>query len=264
MPGDGDGNSHQPGHVGRLMNPASAPVHVVEVFGPTVQGEGPNVGRPAVFVRLGGCNLTCAACDTPYTWDGSRFNLRREITPTPAGEVVADVTNRSGDRVGLVVVTGGEPLLHRHQPGFRHMVVALRDGGSRVQVETNGTLRPPWWMVDSGVSFVVSPKLVGPLATDPQQRRLDPGVLAVWADHAHTGQAVFKFVVATPGDVDEVARFATRWALPRHLVWVMPAGATRDEALATGQAIADRACHHGLPITPRLHLLLWPGDTRGR
>ena len=40
---------------------------VSEVFGPTLQGEGPHAGRPCHFIRLGGCNLSCSWCDTPYS-----------------------------------------------------------------------------------------------------------------------------------------------------------------------------------------------------
>ena len=52
---------------------------VAEIFGPTWQGEGPSAGQVAAFVRLGLCNLTCAWCDTAYTWDRSRFDLRAEL-----------------------------------------------------------------------------------------------------------------------------------------------------------------------------------------
>ena len=58
---------------------------VAECFGvetPTFQGEGPSCGHPALFIRLSRCNLTCARCDTKYTWDWSRFDEK----PLPAGE----------------------------------------------------------------------------------------------------------------------------------------------------------------------------------
>jgi len=48
-------------------------LRVAELFGPTVQGEGPAAGERAAFVRLSGCPLACAWCDTPYTWDAGRF-----------------------------------------------------------------------------------------------------------------------------------------------------------------------------------------------
>lgn len=51
---------------------------VSEVFGPTHQGEGPHAGQLCAFVRLMGCNLSCSWCDTPYTWDASRYDLKAE------------------------------------------------------------------------------------------------------------------------------------------------------------------------------------------
>ena len=78
---------------------------ISEVFGPTLQGEGPHAGRTVQFIRLGGCNLSCSWCDTPYTWDASRFNLRQELTPMSVQEIL--------DRIipGVpIVLSGGEPL----------------------------------------------------------------------------------------------------------------------------------------------------------
>src|SRR3954452_24909384 len=90
---------------------AAAPsVVVAEVFGPTIQGEGRNLGQRAAFVRLGGCNLHCTWCDTPYTWDASRYDLRAEMSRRPVAEIVAEVRPM---RPHVVVLTGGEPLLHQ-------------------------------------------------------------------------------------------------------------------------------------------------------
>ena len=62
---------------------------VSEVFGPTIQGEGPHAGRRVYFVRLGGCNLSCSWCDSAYTWDGETYDLREELTPSTALDVLA-------------------------------------------------------------------------------------------------------------------------------------------------------------------------------
>ncbi len=98
---------------------------VVEVF-PTIQGEGPFAGRPAVFVRLAGCDLQCPLCDTDYT------TTRRLI---PLDELVEQVSSVIGS-ARLVVITGGEPF--RQRCGLFVRALLARD--LAVQFETNGTL----------------------------------------------------------------------------------------------------------------------------
>lgn len=99
-------------------------VNVVETF-VSLQGESTYAGRPCFFVRLGGCNLRCRYCDTPYAYaEGSRRTVS-DVT----GEFVA-----SG--VSLAEITGGEPLL---QDGCRDLALALEAAGARVLVETNGS-----------------------------------------------------------------------------------------------------------------------------
>ena len=104
---------------------------VSEVFGPTVQGEGPTIGRRAAFVRLGRCNLDCSWCDTPYTWDWDRYDPKVELHERPVAEVVAEVEAMGVD---WVVVTGGEPLLQQRR--LLPFLLAASDRGWTVEVET--------------------------------------------------------------------------------------------------------------------------------
>lgn len=94
----------------------------------TIQGEGPHVGTPAVFIRLAGCNLRCPGCDTEYT----KIMGDRAYTPI---RLVGEVQERIAPG-GLVVLTGGEPFRQNIAP-LAHLLV---ETGFRVQVETNGTL----------------------------------------------------------------------------------------------------------------------------
>lgn len=101
---------------------------VIKIFG-TLQGEGPFAGRPAVFVRLAGCNFSCIQCDTDYTTDRQAFDI-----PTIASCVGA-IAEQQGN-VALVVITGGEPFRQNIGP----LVNTLLGVGMEVQIETNGTL----------------------------------------------------------------------------------------------------------------------------
>ena len=133
---------------------------VKEIFY-TLQGEGANAGRAAVFLRFSGCNLwtgreedraeaACPFCDTDFVGvgaDGGKFDSPEAL----ARAVVSrwPWKNMRGARP-LVVCTGGEPLLQLDAP----LVAALHDAGFEVAIETNGTKEPP-----PGIDWIcVSPK----------------------------------------------------------------------------------------------------------
>ncbi len=143
-------------------NPKRAPetgdgstLQIVEIF-PTLQGEGPFAGHPAVFVRLGGCNLACDFCDTEF----------EDFRAMDLVSVVAEVKKLAEKRIDLVVITGGEPLRQNIAP----LCEALLAEGLRVQIETNGTL---WRPLPEGVNVVCSPKV-----TDGKYHPLRPDLLA--------------------------------------------------------------------------------------
>jgi 7-carboxy-7-deazaguanine synthase len=223
---------------------------VAETF-TSFQGEGPSTGQPAAFIRLSRCNLTCAFCDTPYTWDWSRFHPGTEATRQTAGDLATWVT---AQRTELVVITGGEPLIQ--QAALIPLITALADAKRMVEVETNGTIAPLAGLAELVTRFNVSPKLSG--SGISEGRRLVPSALRALAA---TGKAVFKFVICDPGELDEIAELEAAYGLTP--VWVMPE-ATSPQALTAGmQDIAEAALARGWNLSGRLHVLLW-GDARGR
>jgi len=115
----------------------------------TFQGEGPNAGVPAVFVRLGGCNLNCDFCDAEFE-DFHEMDVTDIIN-----EIITSANNEKGARTrNLVVITGGEPL---RQP-IELLCKNLLKEGFKVQIETNGTL---FRDLDKRVEIVCSPKNTG-------------------------------------------------------------------------------------------------------
>lgn len=231
---------------------SSTSLLVSEVFGPTLQGEGPSAGRSAVFVRLGRCNLSCVWCDTAYSWDGARFDLTTELRRISVDGLVEDVLKRDAE---LVVITGGEPLLQARP--LVALVEALRVAGRRVEFETAGTI-PPKELAGLVDLFVVSPKLGN--SALPANRRLRWAVLSAFAELPN---AVFKFVLCSPAELAEVDEIVSKLSLQPARVWIMPEGVT-GEAVSRGlRELAGGAASRGWSLTDRLHIQLW-GDARGR
>ena len=235
---------------------ASAPSELVvsEIFGPTLQGEGPTAGTRCGFVRLGRCNLDCVWCDTPYTWDWTRFDPAVELRRVPVPDVLTTIEAMGVDRV---VVTGGEPLLQ--QRALAVLVARGRERGWRFEIETNGTITPSPDLARDVDCFNVSPKLAN--SGIDHARRVHAEVLAAFADLARAGHAAFKFVVTSPAELAEIETLVREHGLTN--VWVMPEGTSPEQILAGLRVLGDDVVRCGWQLTPRLHILLW-GDQRGR
>lgn len=230
-------------------------ITISEVFGPTVQGEGPTTGEPCAFVRTSNCNLDCAWCDTPYTWDWSRFDRAAEQEIINTAQVHATL---SAMPVRRVVFSGGEPLMQQEALG--ELASLLHDDGWKIEVETNGTI-PPKDPLRSLAQFNVSIKLPHARTTANPVR---PVAVRAFAEMAHEGRPVyFKWVAAESSDVARVDTFVKEWDLPHDRQWVMPLGVTAEEVNERGRALADTIVSHGFHATTRLHVLLWGGE-RGR
>jgi len=221
-----------------------------EIFA-SVQGEGVSMGVPSTFVRLAMCNLRCRWCDTAYTWDWERFDRAASTMAMTAEEAAAAVRALPPRNV---VITGGEPLLQRRQ--LVPLVEALRDEGYRFEVETNGTVGPGP-LAELIDQFNVSPKLAH--SGNAGLRRIVPGVLR---EFGATGRAWFKFVVAGPGDLEEVRAVCAAGGIPPERVVLMPEGTSAAVLNERGQWLAEACAREGYRFSTRLHILLW-GDRRG-
>lgn len=232
----------------------SRPILLAERFGPTLQGEGPSTGQQALFIRMSRCNLSCPGCDTPYTWDWTRFDPRQESTQLSVDELYEWV---AGQTVRLIVITGGEPLLQ--QDRLLPLVHSLANEGRRIEIETNGTITPSPDLIGSVTRFNVSPKTSSFAGADTDEnKRINPHALEVLAS---SGKAIFKFVISRREDLDEVAHYEQLFGLAP--VWVMPEGTSARTVLDRMTWLADEAIRRSWNLSTRLHTLLW-GDQRGR
>ena len=124
-------------------------MNICEIFY-SIQGEGFHTGRPAIFIRLAGCNLKCPWCDTDHKEIMKKmdeFEIARRVE-----EKVESF--RNGYKI-LIVITGGEPTLYNLEP----LCIVLREKtpGNVIALETNGTQDIPHAIIDW---VTVSPKLM--------------------------------------------------------------------------------------------------------
>jgi organic radical activating enzyme len=133
-------------------------IRISEIFGPTIQGEGPLIGRPTVFVRTGGCDYRCRWCDTLYA---VLPEFRDEwMLMTPA-EILARVEHLAGAVPVLVSLTGGNPALQPLAP----LIVLGHQKGYRFALETQGSLAQPWFAALEWLMLSPKPPSSG-MATD--------------------------------------------------------------------------------------------------
>lgn len=237
----------------------SAPLPIAETF-ISVQGEGRLTGARSWFVRLSGCNLRCAWCDTPYaSWspEGEKRTL----------EDVLEEAEEGG--VSHAVVTGGEPMMFE---GVEPLCAGLRALGMHVTIETAGTIfrrveadlmsiSPK--LRNSTPSAALETKIGAGWAAKHEARRLNLDSLrALLRAHPGSGRQL-KFVVATEPDIEEIEALLALLpeATPRD-VMLMPEGVTA-EALAARMRWIEAACAaRGWTPCRRLHIELF-GNTRG-
>jgi 7-carboxy-7-deazaguanine synthase len=230
-----------------------------EIFA-SLQGEGPSAGKPCAFVRLSRCNLACTWCDTAYTWrfEGDNRPHRDGVTYERAANQVTLAEDEVAARIAALgqarlVVTGGEPLLQA--PALARMLALLP--GTAIEIETNGTVAPSPALDALVQQYNVSPKLAH--SGNTAELALPPERLRHWAAEP---RAAFKFVVAAPGDVEEVLRLADSFAIPRERVWLMAEGTDAATLAARERWLAQLCLDHSLTLSKRLHIELY-GDTRG-
>ena len=214
----------------------------------SIQGEGVLVGVPSVFIRTSGCNLRCSWCDTPYTsWqpEGNEFTIEQildEVKAHPARHVV---------------VTGGEPMI---LPEIVPLTERLRGLGLHITMETAGTVfRPVACDLMS-----ISPKLAnstpsGPWATQHDRLRIQPDTLLELMGRY---EYQLKFVIASPGDLDEVRALLETLRAERGRVILMPEGTDRDTIRERSLWLAEICKDEGFRFSPRLHVELY-GNQRG-
>lgn len=189
----------------------------------SIQGEGPFMGHPAVFLRLSGCvKPYCVFCDTPESFE----NGREMEVEAVFFEIVAH-------QCPLVVITGGEPFL-QWAAGLSELERLLIDSGLEVQYETSGR---------AGLPANVEGKII--LSPKPGQ----------WPEPETLFRAFYLKVLWAEEDSPEILLEIAASGFPSERVWLMALGASRMEQLSQMPLLWEICRASGYRFSPRLHIL---------
>ncbi len=250
---------------------------VSEMFGSTLQGEGPMVGRRTLFIRLAGCDYKCSWCDSKHTWQPP---IVKEMVT--AGEIYNWMARKHVQTgVGTVVISGGNPALY----DLGELIEGMKFSGKAdypwmVAMETQGTRHWDWFRwIDW---LVISPK--GPssgMTTD--YVKLDNCIKA-----GRLGDVYLKVVIFSDADYEYAKDINHRWpSIPMYLSVgtyapergheghsVAPVGVIRETYRDTQSYILKRTTElaekviqdpgwiNDPHVLPQMHVLMW-GFKRG-
>lgn len=212
-------------------------MYISEIFY-SIQGEGPQIGHPAIFLRLSGCHLRCTWCDSKFTWPLKSANnlsikgIYRKISGFPAKHLV---------------ITGGEPLIQQKE--LRGFLEFLRQKGNYfVEMETSGSIKSNLGkLIDQ---YNCSPKLTNS-GNSPYRLQKFPDK-----------KTYYKFVVNKQKDISEIKKFIQKNHLCKEKIILMPQGIKKKELSAKMVWLAKICKKENFRLSPRLHIDIW-GNKRG-
>jgi 7-carboxy-7-deazaguanine synthase len=125
-------------------------IPVMEIFGPTIQGEGMVIGQKTMFVRTAGCDYSCSWCDSSFTWDGTGKELIRQMD---AEEIWNELKAIGGEGFSFVTISGGNPALLKN---LDKLISLLKKENIKLCLETQGSRWQDWfYSIDQ---LTISPK----------------------------------------------------------------------------------------------------------
>lgn len=135
-------------HDGSGWNLSKIPI--IEIFGPTIQGEGMVIGQKTMFVRTAGCDYSCSWCDSAFTWNGSG---KKDIRLMEANEIWKELKYLGGNNFSFVTISGGNPALYKEIDAFAKI---LKENQIKIGLETQGSKWQDWFYdIDE---LTISPK----------------------------------------------------------------------------------------------------------
>ena len=224
---------------------------ISEIF-ESIQGEGNNAGKHAVFLRTSECNLKCVWCDTKYTWDWKNYDYSKEVNEMSIKEVRQSLEQF---RIRHLVITGGEPLMQ--QDDLAELLTFLKPE-FYVEVETNCTILP-----NNALSTLVDQWNVSPKTKNSGNPLEMCEINECYTFFSKKKNCYFKYVVESEDDLIEINQFISKYSLKKDRVLLMTQAITKEEILAKENNVFTISKKNSLGFSPRLHVMKW-GSQRGK
>lgn len=225
---------------------------VAEIFGPTIQGEGPDAGRPCYFLRLGGCDYKCSWCDSMHAVDPVKV---RQLPYMNSEQIVTNL-NMLGGMHPLLIISGGNPAMWDLHP----LLDELEADPSReweVAVETQGTFYNSWLSrVDR---IIVSPK------PPSSKMKTNFDMLGTFLHETRNVDTHLKIVTFDVADLEWAMSVQERFNIQELYISIgtLPTD-TRDDLLNRYRVAIQEAIQHyalsdalSFRISPQMHVLVW-------
>ena len=235
-------------------------IPVLEIFGPTIQGEGAVIGRKTMFVRTAGCDYHCNWCDSAFTWDGSAKDEIKRMIPE---EIWNELCKLGGTCFDHVTISGGNPALIT---AIGELVTFLNEKGIKTALETQGSKWQEWMKnIDD---LTVSPK--PPSSGMETNFEMLDSIVAILSE---VGNATIKVVVFDDKDFEFAIKIHDQY---RELPFYLQVGnddiTTVDNDLLTRKLLQKYEWlinkvmrspqMNDVRVLPQLHALVW-GNKRG-
>ncbi|HSI66515.1 MAG TPA: 7-carboxy-7-deazaguanine synthase QueE [Planococcus sp. (in: firmicutes)] len=232
-------------------------IPVMEIFGPTIQGEGMVMGQKTMFVRTAGCDYSCSWCDSKFTWDGTGKSVSKQPT-----EIIAELKEIGGAAFSHVTISGGNPALHK---GIGELVDLCHDNGWKVGVETQASIWQDWMPKIDDITLSPKPPSSG-MVTDFDK-------LDLYIEKLEKANATLKIVIFDEADFNYAEDLHLRYpAVPFFLQTGNSDTLTTDDTqlasslLERYEWLIDLSVRSSImndaKVLPQLHTLVW-GNKRG-
>ncbi len=227
------------------------------------------MGKPSLFLRLGGCNLSCkgfgcetllndeilTGCDSLYAVH-PKFKTSWDYYNEPSSLIERLVRLTPNHKNFDFILTGGEPSLHFNNPILLSVLEHFHRQKIPLFVESNGSIFFEFSPILKELHFTLSVKLS--LSLEKESKRINLKALQNILDNAKS--AHFKFVLDSKNAVQSIAEIKSllkQLSLKNNEIFLMPLVATNNELDKNLKTLAPLAIEHGFRLSDRLHIRLW-------